>query len=306
MLEPQMTCVQQDTPEFCYAAFQILTYTCCTTGAVDWITDDAETKRTEMYANLVRSTGFQRDLQPRCSQAGGRKKPIMGDRALAASHHRHALSILRMPPDRLIDSSRRLARHTPDDGFVSPVDAVHGELRGQADMSLVGLGDHHQAAHILIEAMDDAWPLHAANPGECACAVMQEGVHQRAAVMAGGRVHHHARGLFQDQQMLVLEQHVQRDRFGSRRRWPGVRHSHGKALARFDPGRGVRYWSAIPADLPGRHQRLQPRARQIGEAGREELVEPKPGIVGAGGDIEPVGHRIGKRKAKMRDGSHAG
>jgi hypothetical protein len=40
---------------------------------------------------------------------------------------------------------------------------VDAELRRQADMGALVLGHHHQAADVLVEAMDDARPQHSAD-----------------------------------------------------------------------------------------------------------------------------------------------
>jgi len=60
--------------------------------------------------------------------------------------------------------------------------------------------------------------------------------------------------------MLILEQNIQRDRFGL---WLGrcrIRNGHGKMLTRFDPGGTVGYLNAVPANLACLHQRLKPGA----------------------------------------------
>ncbi len=83
------------------------------------------------------------------------------------------------------------------------------------------LGDHHQTADVLVQTMDDPRTQHAADPGKAAFAMGEQCVHQRARMMPGGRMHHHAGRFLQHQEMLVLEQDIQRDGFGlgSGRSW---------------------------------------------------------------------------------------
>ncbi len=55
-----------------------------------------------------------------------------------------------------------------------------GELRGQRGVGAIGLGDDHQAGRVLVEAVDDARPAHAADTGEAVATVRDERVDQRA------------------------------------------------------------------------------------------------------------------------------
>ena len=95
----------------------------------------------------------------------------MGQRPLAALDHRHALAIARMAGDRPLDAAGRRRRYPPDDRIVAALDPAHAELAGEAHMGAIALGDHHQPAHLLVEAMDDAWPQHAADARERAPAM---------------------------------------------------------------------------------------------------------------------------------------
>ena len=62
-----------------------------------------------------------------------------------------------------------------------------GELRGEAAVGAVGLGDDHQPARVLVEAVDDARPRDAADAGQAVAAMGDQRVDQRAGVVAGGR-----------------------------------------------------------------------------------------------------------------------
>ena len=61
-----------------------------------------------------------------------------------------------------------------------------GELRREAAMGAVGLGHDHEAGGVLVETVNDARPRHAADAGKARAAMGDEGVHQRAGVMAAG------------------------------------------------------------------------------------------------------------------------
>ena len=99
-----------------------------------------------MDPDLVGAPGRELEAQPRREPAERLLQPIAGQRPLAARDHRHALAVPRVAADRRLDRAGRARRHAPDDRLVDPLDAVHAELRGEADMGAVVLGDHHQAA----------------------------------------------------------------------------------------------------------------------------------------------------------------
>jgi hypothetical protein len=88
---------------------------------------------------------------------------------------------------------------------------VVGELRAQRRVRLVGLGDDQQAARVLVEAVDDAGPAHAADAREAVAAMGDERVDQRAGPVAGGRMDDEARRLVDDDEVRVLEDDGERD-----------------------------------------------------------------------------------------------
>ena len=51
-------------------------------------------------------------------------------------------------------------RRAPDQGGIDPLYGTRGELLDQRMMGRVGLSSDHQAAGVLVEAVDDARPLH--------------------------------------------------------------------------------------------------------------------------------------------------
>ena len=87
---------------------------------------------------------------------------------------------------------------------------MHAELRREPDVGAIVLGDHQQAAHVLVQPVDDARPQHAADARQAAGAVGEQGVDQGAARMARRRMDHQARRLVEHEQVLVLEHDVER------------------------------------------------------------------------------------------------
>ena len=81
----------------------------------------------------------------------------------------------------------------------------------QGAVALVVLCADQQAAGVLVDAVDNALPLHTVAGGELSLAVKEQGVDQRPLLVARAGVHHHVFGFVDHQQMLVLVDDVQRD-----------------------------------------------------------------------------------------------
>ncbi len=59
-------------------------------------------------------------------------------------------------------------------------------------MGMVVLGNHHDAAGVLVQPVDDAGALDAANARQAVAAMMDQRVDQRAGPVAGARMHDEA------------------------------------------------------------------------------------------------------------------
>ena len=102
--------------------------------------------------------------------------------------------------------------------------------------------------------------------------MVQQGVNQGAAFAAGGRVDGHARRLVDDDQILVLEEHAERDGLGGRlgRRRRGDLQA---VVAGLGLGRGVVQHDAVAADAALAHQRLDAAPGHLGQADGQDLVD---------------------------------
>src|ERR1019366_10438446 len=91
-------------------------------------------------------------------------------------------------------------------------------------MGEIVLRDDDQAAGFFVETVNDAGPKVSADFRE-GLEAMKQSVHQRAAIAsvfrrAGASMHHHACGLYDDGEVLVLIDHIERNVFGYRpQRW---------------------------------------------------------------------------------------
>ena len=94
----------------------------------------------------------------------------------------------------------------------SPVFPLHGaglELAHQIGLGLQGLGHHHEAGGVLVQAVHDAGPGHLGQLGR----VMQQRVEQGATPVATARMHHQTGRLVDDEDGLILVHHREGDVF---------------------------------------------------------------------------------------------
>ena len=124
---------------------------------------------------------------------------------------RHLLAIRRIAADRRVNPAPGL-HDAPDQRDVFLLDLAIVKLARQLLMRGVVLGDDHQARGAAIEPVHDARPFLAADAAEIVD-VMEQRVHQRAARVAGGRMHDHAGRLVDDDDVAVLVDDRQRQRF---------------------------------------------------------------------------------------------
>ena len=91
------------------------------------------------------------------------------------------------------------------------------ELPRELLVRRVVLGDDHQSRRAAVEPMHDARPLLAADAAQIVD-MMQQRVDQRAAGVAGRRMHDHSGRLVDDDEIAVLVDDRQRQRLRLRRR----------------------------------------------------------------------------------------
>lgn len=264
------------------------------TGAVNVVAEQRMAEMGEVDADLVGAAG----LELTGEQGGDRlavltrealDHPPMGHGVTAALAHRHFLSGVRMPVDRLIDGAAFPVRHAPDKGHVAAAHlagaAMVGELRRQRLVGAVVLGGHHQSGGVLVEPMDNARPPDPADAGQACAAVGDQRVDQRAGLVPGGGMDHEVLRLVDDDDVVVLEHDVERDvlAFGLGGRGGG--HVDCDRIARFDMISGVANRGRSHADLAREDQRLEARARQVGAADGQHAVQPLRSFIALDRDL---------------------
>ena len=176
-----------------------------------------------------------------------------------------------------LDRAGGALRRPPDEGEICALEgaiaAVIGELGGEVLMGEIRLRDDHQPGRTLVEPVHDARPNDAADPGEPGTAMGDEGIDERARLVAGGRVNDEASGLVEDDEILVLVDDVERDALCARgrgrgggtvssTRWPDA---HGESRIIDD--------AAIDARMTRRDEGLDARAGQRADARGQEAIE---------------------------------
>ena len=163
-----------------------------------------------------------------------------------------------------------------DQAEIAARHAAAGELGGQRIVGALGLGQDDEPGRALVEPVDDAGaprPAHARHAG----GMRERRGGERPRRLAGARMRDHAGVLVHHEDVLVLEDDAQRDRLGrhllGRKRWNLGR----DRLARAEPMRGLRR-PPVDRGHPLVDQLPDPGARQLGQARREPLVEPRPAL----------------------------
>ena len=174
--------------------------------------------------------------------------------------------------------------HAPDEGEIGALQragaAVIGELRREALMGAVVLGDHQEAGRVLVEPMHDARPLHAADAGEAVAAMGDERVDQRAGLVAR-RPGWTTRpgGLVDDDEVVVLVDDGERDRLApAASRRPAAGTSSATSAPARDLRAGIAHRDAVDGDAALPDQRLQAAARKIAPEPRASARSSRVGL----------------------------
>ena len=255
-----------------------------TSRAVHPVARHRMTDRVEVHADLVRSPGDQVELQqgPAVEPFAD---PIARDRRPPVGDDGHPRAVLRVAPDRCLDASDRRRHRALHQRLVRLADAAGLELRHERGLRAVLPGHHQQPARVAVKAMDDPGPLDAGDPAVLgATGPPEQGVDHRPRCVARRRMHDEAGGLVDDQQVVILVHHVQRDvRLGRQLERLDRRDVKAQLRARVDDRVGAQWLAA------GR----QPSAR-------DELLDVAPG------EPRRVGHDpVGAAPAAVRDAHRA-
>ena len=138
-----------------------------------------------------------------------------------------------MPSDRRVNSTLGVLEVSAGNSLVLSREAVNLYLLRQFKVGGIVLGDYKETAGILVDTVDYSGADNAVYARKAVSAVVQESVNESPRVVAVSRVYHHALGLVDHKEVVVLIDDIQRDILGN-----GV---HGLRL-----GNGDGYLLAAP------------------------------------------------------------
>ena len=180
-------------------------------AAIQRVTHDRVPDAAQVSTNLVRTAGVDGNVRERqTAKRVGLRDPGDGF-ACASGAHRHTLAVRGVPADRSVDPPSCMD-HAPHERNVLLLHLAIVELPRQFPVRMVPLCDDEDARRAAIEAVYDARPQFAADATQV-LDVMEQGVDQRARLVAGPWVDHHAGCLVQHHDVAVLVQDVHGQRF---------------------------------------------------------------------------------------------
>src|SRR6266851_8880214 len=164
-----------------------------------------------------------------------------------------------------------LHRPALNDRQVRLADAARFECSLQRDQGLLVLGHHQAAGGVLVEAVNQTRPQLRADSRPRATAVKQS-IDQRPLPVSGAGMDDHSGLLVEDDDVLVLVEHVQRDvlrhQFGWRGRWQGK-------LDGLSSAKAARRLGGLSVDLrkAGIDQRLEARPGDVRKRRGQVLIQ---------------------------------
>jgi hypothetical protein len=137
----------------------------------------------------------------------------------------------------------------------------------------VGFGHHDRPRGVFIQPVNDAGTLHPANARQGIATVGQQRIHQRAAHIAGSRMHHHPRCLIDDDQMLVLVQDIEGNGLSDYFEGLRLRHSDLNSIPRLHQPLFI--GAALPVQGDGfpLNQLLDTIAGEVWQLGGEPTIQ---------------------------------
>ncbi len=241
--------------------------------AVDQVAEQRVTDVRHVHADLVRAAGLKLAADVRVAVVACDDRPVRDGAAGVFLRHGHALAIRRVAADGRVDRAGVFAQIAADNGLIRAGHGVVGQLRREGEVRKVVFRRDEQTGRVLVDAVHDAGPPLSADAGETVAAVGEQGVDERAVLVAGRGVHDHAARLVDDDEVVVLIHHVQRQVLRYQLRGSGVRQRDDKRVAR----RGLivfLHGCAVFRHRALREQPLGGAARELGQRARKESVDP--------------------------------
>lgn len=180
--------------------------------AIDWIADERCALVMKVDTDLMGAAGVKVAADER-GEAGrvSSEDFVIGDGGFSPGwiDDCHFLAIHRMATDVGKNGIFGGLGDALGDGKVKFFHRSTGKLVDEGLVGDVGLGDNDAAGRVLVEAVNDAGTLDAADAGELPAAVVKKGIDEGTIGIARSGVNDHAGGFIDDDQILILEQDFQ-------------------------------------------------------------------------------------------------
>ena len=173
---------------------------------------DGMTYMLQMDPNLMSASTVQPALQQGRSDPAAYYLKISARVTAALARDRHLRPVNTMPANRGVNRPAIPPQFSKDEREINLLNRAGGELTGEIEMSSVVFGDEQATTRSFIEPMNDSGPLLPADPGQIS-AVSEKRVHYSSAISTGARMDRYSGWLIDHNQIAVLEQDRQSDRF---------------------------------------------------------------------------------------------
>ena len=184
----------------------------CSTTTIKRVPEQRMAKVFEVNADLMRAPGVQSAFDKTRFRQFFQNAVIRRSRpALSRFEHRHFLAMNRMPPNRGFYHARFFCQMPGDERKIDFQYATLGKLPRKPLVRLVVLGHHHATTGFLIEAVDNAGALFAADARQRS-AMVEQCVDERSAGVSRRRMDDHSGLFIEHQQVVVFEKNLQWDR----------------------------------------------------------------------------------------------
>ncbi len=163
-----------------------------------------------MYADLVGAARFRKNIEQRSLTLGKalRHPPHRTCLARRRSPNRHAFAVPRVATNGSVHLSLIRARHSSHHSSIRALDRMPMELLGEMAMGVVGFCGHDHTRRPLVQTVHDSRSLYSTDTREVSTMV-EQGIDEGSARVAGAGVHDHPRRLADDDQFVVLVQNLE-------------------------------------------------------------------------------------------------
>jgi hypothetical protein len=182
----------------------------CETRRIDFVAKHWVTEVMKMHANLMGPS----TVQPALDKSGPLTRPndaiLSFSRPSAHSSRAHSLSMDWMPSDLFFDHTSWLAQLSGDECEIDLLYTARGELPGYFAVRSVILGYDKAPARFFVETMNNSRALFTADSRQRR-AVVEERVDQSVFAMTRTRMNYKARGLIDNNEIVVFEENLERN-----------------------------------------------------------------------------------------------